>query len=248
MTRAPAQSSALPGRTRRGRPGEGRRPRLNVGGRKDRSPQDKHTSPWLNSEIERRQLTVIKSRFIPLRHLHALLVASVQQRQRHSDGWPRQPPDGPSQLRPRTAARQPRTATPPGHADGLAHERSLNDNTPSSSLDTEFPGLPTPAGRSTTRSSSGTASVDKLTTALASNNPPDVRRMGNMPGHHFEAAGRAQDLTSSRGALNGGTSNGQRSAGPGRSRLAHSRFRPTTARCSDAVLRRRPRPHLPQGT
>ncbi len=54
--------------------------------------------------------------------------------------------------------------------------------------------------------------VDKLTTALASNNPPDVVEMGNTQAITFEAAGALMDLTSSRAALNGGTSNDSASA------------------------------------
>lgn len=49
--------------------------------------------------------------------------------------------------------------------------------------------------------------VNKLTTALASNNPPDVMEIGNTDAITFEAAGALADLTSSRAALGGGTSN-----------------------------------------
>ena len=49
--------------------------------------------------------------------------------------------------------------------------------------------------------------VTKLTTALASNNPPDVVEIGNTQAITFEAAGALADLTSSRAALGGGTSN-----------------------------------------
>jgi N,N'-diacetylchitobiose transport system substrate-binding protein len=49
--------------------------------------------------------------------------------------------------------------------------------------------------------------VNKLTTALASNNPPDVMEIGNTQAITFEAAGALADLTSSRAALGGGTSN-----------------------------------------
>jgi len=49
--------------------------------------------------------------------------------------------------------------------------------------------------------------VNKLTTALASNNPPDVFEMGNTQAITFEAAGALADLTSYRAQLGGGTSN-----------------------------------------
>jgi N,N'-diacetylchitobiose transport system substrate-binding protein len=49
--------------------------------------------------------------------------------------------------------------------------------------------------------------VTKLTTALASNNPPDVMEIGNTQAITFEAAGALADLTSARAMLGGGTSN-----------------------------------------
>jgi N,N'-diacetylchitobiose transport system substrate-binding protein len=55
--------------------------------------------------------------------------------------------------------------------------------------------------------------VNKLTTALASNNPPDVMEIGNTQAITFEAAGALADLTSSRAALGGGTSNVSSDAG-----------------------------------
>lgn len=60
--------------------------------------------------------------------------------------------------------------------------------------------------------------VNKLTTALASNNPPDVFEMGNTQAVTFEAADALADLTGSRAALGGGTSNV--SADPGQAWLA----------------------------
>jgi len=48
--------------------------------------------------------------------------------------------------------------------------------------------------------------VNKLTTALASANPPDVVEMGNTQAATFEAAGALADLTSQREFLGGGTS------------------------------------------
>jgi N,N'-diacetylchitobiose transport system substrate-binding protein len=49
--------------------------------------------------------------------------------------------------------------------------------------------------------------VNKLTTALASNNPPDVMEIGNTQAITFEAAGALADLTDARKMLGGGTSN-----------------------------------------
>jgi N,N'-diacetylchitobiose transport system substrate-binding protein len=49
--------------------------------------------------------------------------------------------------------------------------------------------------------------VNKLTTALASNNPPDVMEIGNTQAITFEAAGALADLTSARKQLGGGSSN-----------------------------------------
>jgi N,N'-diacetylchitobiose transport system substrate-binding protein len=49
--------------------------------------------------------------------------------------------------------------------------------------------------------------VTKLTTALASNNPPDVMEIGNTQAITFEAAGALADLTSARTMLGGGTTN-----------------------------------------
>ncbi len=60
--------------------------------------------------------------------------------------------------------------------------------------------------------------VNKLTTALASNNPPDVFEMGNTQAVTFEAADALADLTSSRAMLGGGTSNV--SGDPGQAWLA----------------------------
>jgi len=60
--------------------------------------------------------------------------------------------------------------------------------------------------------------VNKLTTALASNNPPDVFEIGNTDAITFEAADALADLTSDRAALGGGTSNV--SSDPGQAWLA----------------------------
>ena len=55
--------------------------------------------------------------------------------------------------------------------------------------------------------------VTKLTTALASNNPPDVMEIGNTDAITFEAAGALADLSSARAMLGGGTSNTSADAG-----------------------------------
>ena len=60
--------------------------------------------------------------------------------------------------------------------------------------------------------------VNKLTTALASNNPPDVFEIGNTDAITFEAADALADLTSYRAELGGGTSNA--SSDPGQAWLA----------------------------
>jgi len=49
--------------------------------------------------------------------------------------------------------------------------------------------------------------VAKLTTALASNNPPDIVELGNTQAVTFEQAGALMDISSQRQALGGGTSN-----------------------------------------
>ncbi len=54
--------------------------------------------------------------------------------------------------------------------------------------------------------------VDKLTTALASDNPPDIVELGNTQAVKFEQAGALMDLSSQRESLGGGTSNDSASA------------------------------------
>ncbi len=55
--------------------------------------------------------------------------------------------------------------------------------------------------------------VAKLTTALASNNPPDIMEIGNTDAVTFEAAGALADITAARAQLGGGTSNTSADAG-----------------------------------
>ena len=82
---------------------------------------------------------------------------------------------------------------------------SLNDNTVVQ-LDTDFQ-MSHPGWKVNYQVQQWNGIVDKLTTALASNNPPDVIEMGNTQAITFEAAGALMDLTSQRQALGGGTSN-----------------------------------------
>ncbi len=82
---------------------------------------------------------------------------------------------------------------------------SLNDNTVVQ-LDTDFQ-MAHPGWKVNYQVQQWNGIVDKLTTALASNNPPDVIEMGNTQAITFEAAGALMDLTGQRQALGGGTSN-----------------------------------------
>jgi len=109
------------------------------------------------------------------------------------------------------AAATPAPATPvpsPGSAGTLTvwlMNGSLNDNTVVQ-LDTDFQ-MSHPGWKVNYQVQQWNGIVDKLTTALASNNPPDVIEMGNTQAITFEAAGALMDLTSQRQALGGGTSN-----------------------------------------
>ena len=82
---------------------------------------------------------------------------------------------------------------------------SLNDNTVVQ-LDTDFQ-MSHPGWKVNYQVQQWNGIVDKLTTALASNTPPDVIEMGNTQAITFEAAGALADLTTQRQALNGGTAN-----------------------------------------
>jgi N,N'-diacetylchitobiose transport system substrate-binding protein len=82
---------------------------------------------------------------------------------------------------------------------------SLNDNTVVQ-LDTDFQ-MAHPGWKVNYQVQQWNGIVDKLTTALASNTPPDIIEMGNTQAITFEAAGALMDLTSQRGALGGGTAN-----------------------------------------
>lgn len=82
---------------------------------------------------------------------------------------------------------------------------SLNDNTVVQ-LDTDFQ-MSHPGWKVNYQVQQWNGIVDKLTTALASNTPPDIIEMGNTQAITFEAAGALADLTSQRAALGGGTAN-----------------------------------------
>ena len=87
---------------------------------------------------------------------------------------------------------------------------SLNDNTVVQ-LDTDFQ-MAHPGWKVNYQVQQWDGIVDKLTTALASNNPPDIVEMGNTQAITFEAADALMDLSSHRADLNGGTSNDSASA------------------------------------
>ncbi len=62
----------------------------------------------------------------------------------------------------------------------------------------------TPAGRSTTRSRNGTASVAKLNKALSSSTPPDVVELGNTQAVSYAQAGELADVTAKSNEFNCG--------------------------------------------
>ena len=152
---------------------------------------------------------MIKSRFIPLAFA-ALLVAACSSTSATPTAAPTAAPTNAATSATATAAPAP-TATPtPGTLTVWLMNGSLNDNSVVQ-LDTEFQ-MAHPGWKVNYQVQQWNGIVDKLTTALASNNPPDVVEMGNTQAITFEAAGALMDLTSSRGALNGGTSNDSASA------------------------------------
>jgi N,N'-diacetylchitobiose transport system substrate-binding protein len=156
---------------------------------------------------------VIKSRFIPLAFA-ALLVAACSSTSATPTGAPTAAPTDAGTAAPTTAPTAAPTATPtPGTLTVWLMNGSLNDNSVVQ-LDTEFQ-IAHPGWKVNYQVQQWNGIVDKLTTALASNNPPDVVEMGNTQAITFEAAGALMDLTSSRGALNGGTSNDSASTDQG---------------------------------
>jgi N,N'-diacetylchitobiose transport system substrate-binding protein len=104
-----------------------------------------------------------------------------------------------------TPTQQPSAAASTGTLTVWLMQGSLNDNTVVQ-LDTDFQ-TSHPGWKVNYQVQQWNGIVDKLTTALASNTPPDVVEMGNTQAITFEAAGALSDLTASRAALGGGTSN-----------------------------------------
>jgi N,N'-diacetylchitobiose transport system substrate-binding protein len=145
---------------------------------------------------------VRKFRFVPIA-LAVLTVAACSS----SGATPSPTAAAPSGETPTAAA----TPTPtPGTLTVWLMNGSLNDNTVVQ-LDTDFQ-MAHPGWKVNYQVQQWNGIVDKLTTALASDNPPDVIEMGNTQAITFEAAGLLSDLTSQRAALGGGTSNDSASA------------------------------------
>jgi N,N'-diacetylchitobiose transport system substrate-binding protein len=148
---------------------------------------------------------VRKFRFVPIA-LAVLTVAACSS----SSATPSPTTAAPSGDTP-TAAAPTATPTPtPGTLTVWLMNGSLNDNTVVQ-LDTDFQ-MAHPGWKVNYQVQQWNGIVDKLTTALASDNPPDVIEMGNTQAITFEAAGLLSDLTSQRAALGGGTSNDSASA------------------------------------
>jgi N,N'-diacetylchitobiose transport system substrate-binding protein len=151
---------------------------------------------------------VIKSRFIAIASA-ALLVAACSSSSSTPTPAATPTPAPAATVAPVTTPAP--TPTPaPGTLTVWLMNGSLNDNTVVQ-LDTEFQ-MAHPGWKVNYQVQQWNGIVDKLTTALASNNPPDVVEMGNTQAITFEAAGALMDLTSSRAALNGGSSNDSASA------------------------------------
>lgn len=118
-------------------------------------------------------------------------------------------PSQPAGSQPATQTSQPSAQTS-GTLTVWMMNGSLNDNTVVQ-LNTDFQ-MSHPGWKVNYQVQQWNGIVDKLTTALASNTPPDVVEMGNTQAITFEAAGALADLTSSRQALGGGTTNDSSSA------------------------------------
>ena len=150
---------------------------------------------------------VRKSRFIPIA-LAALSVAACSSSAATPSPAATTASQAPAQTTAPTAAPTP-TPTP-GTLTVWLMNGSLNDNTVVQ-LDTDFQ-MAHPGWKVNYQVQQWNGIVDKLTTALASDNPPDVIEMGNTQAITFEAAGLLSDLTAKRGDLGGGTSNDSASA------------------------------------
>jgi N,N'-diacetylchitobiose transport system substrate-binding protein len=113
----------------------------------------------------------------------------------------------PAASSPGTASEAPETTAPPssGTLTVWLMNGSLNDNTVVQ-LDTDFQ-MAHPGWKVNYQVQQWNGIVDKLSTALASNTPPDIIEMGNTQAITFEAAEALADLSSYRADLGGGTSN-----------------------------------------
>lgn len=94
------------------------------------------------------------------------------------------------------ATAQPSTAASTGTLTVWLMNGSLNDNSVVQ-LDTDFQ-VSHPGWKVNYQVQQWNGIVDKLTTALSSNTPPDVVEMGNTQAITFEAAGALADLSSDR--------------------------------------------------
>jgi N,N'-diacetylchitobiose transport system substrate-binding protein len=152
---------------------------------------------------------VSKSRFIPLA-LAALMFAGCSSAAATPTAQPTATPAAPATPAAATPTAVPTPVPSSGTLTVWLMNGSLNDNSVVQ-LDTDFQ-MSHPGWKVNYQVQQWNGIVDKLTTALASNTPPDVIEMGNTQAITFEAAGALMDLTSSRATLNGGTSNDSASA------------------------------------
>ncbi len=150
-----------------------------------------------------------KFRFIPIA-LAALTVAACSSSGATPSPTATATPAAPGSTPTATPAATPTPVASSGTLTVWLMNGSLNDNTVVQ-LDTDFQ-MSHPGWKVNYQVQQWNGIVDKLTTALASDNPPDVIEMGNTQAITFEAAGLLSDLTSQRAALGGGTSNDSASA------------------------------------
>jgi N,N'-diacetylchitobiose transport system substrate-binding protein len=145
---------------------------------------------------------LIRKRLIPLAALAVVVMAGC------NAGSTTSPTQAPSGIQ--AATSQPSTPASTGTLTVWMMNGSLNDNTVVQ-LNTDFQ-MAHPGWKVNYQVQQWDGIVAKLTTALASNTPPDIVEMGNTQAITFEAAGALADITSSRQALGGGTSNDSASA------------------------------------
>lgn len=144
-----------------------------------------------------------KFRFVPI-VAAALLVAACSSTSATPSPTETQTQAANTQAPTPTAAPTPTPTPTPGTLTVWLMSGSLNDNSVVQ-LDTEFQ-MSHPGWTVNYQVQQWDGIVDKLTTALASNTPPDVVELGNTQAITFEAAGALVDLTDKRADLNGGTS------------------------------------------